>query len=184
MLRLSLLRHAKSSWDDASLDDYDRPLNARGRAAAPRMGRHLHRSWLETRLPPDLVLCSTATRARETWMLAAAEIAPPPPVTYVEWLYLAGADAVLERLRQLPRGVRHAMVVGHNPDLQELAMLLIARGDREEVAALRAKLPTCGLVVLDIPAGSWKQIRGATAELAAFVTPRRLDDGPVTEDGP
>lgn len=174
MLKLSLLRHAKSSWDDHSLDDHDRPLNERGRIAAANMGRFLHGLWSGAGGAPDQVMCSTAARARETWSLVAAELPQAPPVIHEAGLYLAGADAVLQRLRQLPRAVRHAMIVGHNPDLQDLALALLASGHPEELAALRAKLPTCGLVTMDVDIGQWEDLADASARLTVFMSPKRL----------
>jgi len=174
MLTLSLLRHAKSSWDDPGLSDHDRPLNVRGKSAAPRMGDYLRGLWESGERPPDLVLCSTAARTRETWQLVAARLATAPKVAYEQALYLAGAEGVAKRLRRVSATVRHVMVVGHNPDLHELALRLASTGDAKKLAALNTKLPTCGLVILTLEADDWRGAMGATGELIAFVTPKTL----------
>src|SRR5690242_2888272 len=97
MLTLSLLRHAKSNWDDATLDDFDRPLSKRGANAAPEMGRAIR----ELKLKPDLVLCSAAVRTRATVALVLLELGPPPPeVRYDEALYLASPKEMLSHIRK------------------------------------------------------------------------------------
>ena len=154
MKRLYLLRHAKSSWTDAGLADHDRPLAPRGRRAAKAIGRHLHKQGIE----PELVLCSSATRARETLErlgLQGAEIEPE--------LYGAGAVALLARLREVPTDVASVMLIGHNPGMQELALLL-ARAE-PHVRELEVKFPTAALATLAIR--GWRTLGAGTAELSA-----------------
>src|SRR5262245_3633053 len=119
MLTLLLLRHGKSSWDDPALEDFDRPLSKRGIKASRLMG-----SYLGTEGPrPDLILCSSAARTRETLALVLEEMAgPPPKVQYEEGLYLATPTVLAGRLRRIPKGGRHVMLVGHNPGMQALAL--------------------------------------------------------------
>ena len=97
MLTLSLLRHAKSSWDDPGLDDLDRPLNERGREAAPRMGHFLARNAVRA----GLVLCSTSLRTRQTLDLVLPHLQPAPSVAYEDALYLAPASVLLKRFRKV-----------------------------------------------------------------------------------
>ena len=166
--RLYLLRHAKSSWKDTSLPDHDRPLAARGRRAAKAIYRHLHEQGIE----PELVLCSTARRARET--LDRIEPVLGTPVIRVEDdLYAASADALLERLRSIPDTVDGVMLIGHNPGLQELALTL-ARGS-DTVSQLEAKYPTAALATLMVLAERWQELDRGTAELVALVRPRDLE---------
>jgi phosphohistidine phosphatase len=168
MKRLYLLRHAKSSWKDASVPDHDRPLAGRGRRAAKTMARHLREQDLE----PQLVLCSTARRARET----LERIQPALGVATVELehdLYAASADALLERLRRVPETVASVMLIGHNPGLQDLALDL-ARSQRT-VSELATKFPTAALATLEVPASNWRELDHRTAEIVAFVRPRDLD---------
>jgi phosphohistidine phosphatase len=160
--RLLLLRHAKSSWDDPTLADHDRPLAARGRKAAQLIGAYLRRE----RIAVSLVLCSSARRARET-----LELVEPPGEKQIEpELYGASADQLLERVRQLPETSDSVMLIGHNPAIQELAACLA--GDDGELAG--QKFPTGALATLTF-AGPWRALRAGGAELAAFVRPRELD---------
>src|SRR5262252_9598847 len=115
---LVLFRHAKSAWPDVA--DHDRPLARRGIRAAPVMGR-----WLrEAGLLPGLVLCSTARRARETWQFAQAGLAATPPVSCDARIY-AAAD-LLAVLREVPPATGTVLLIGHNPAIEELALLLAA----------------------------------------------------------
>jgi phosphohistidine phosphatase len=163
--RLYLLRHAKSSWKEPGLADHDRPLAGRGRRAAKTIRR-----YLKTRaIDPDLVLCSTATRARQT--LEGIEPALGRGSVRVESdFYGAGSAALLARLREIPAGVRSVMVIGHNPGLQDLALLL-ARDGSEELAE---KFPTAALATLAFR-GSWAALNRGEAELIEFIRPRDLD---------
>jgi phosphohistidine phosphatase len=168
MKQLYLLRHAKSSWKDSSLPDHDRPLTGRGRRAAKTIARHLREQGIE----PELVLCSTARRARET--LDRIEPALGTPAVRVEDdLYAASAGALLERLRSIPDTVESVMLIGHNPGLQDLALDLA----RPSPAAreLATKYPTGALATLAFQASSWQELDRDTAELVALVRPRDLE---------
>jgi phosphohistidine phosphatase len=162
MKRLYLLRHAKSSWKDATLADHDRPLNGRGRRAAKTIAGRLREEGIE----PDLVLCSSARRARET--LDRIELRSST-VRVEASLYAASAHALLERLRRVPETVESVMLIGHNPGLRELALDLA----RPSPAAdeLAAKYPTAALATLECP--SWHKLRHGTAELVELVRERR-----------
>ena len=158
-----LLRHAKSSWE-SGLPDQERPLAKRGRRAAKAIGRHVREAGVE----PELVLCSTARRARET--LERVEPALGSPDVRIEpRLYEAGSDELLDCLRAVADHVGSVMLIGHNPGLQQLALDL-AR-PTADVSELAAKYPTAALVTLALPARSWRLIEPATAELVGFVRP-------------
>jgi phosphohistidine phosphatase len=159
--RLFLLRHAKSSWDDLSLADDDRPLALRGRTAAKRIRAYLRREQIAV----DLVLCSSARRARETLDL----VAPPGEVWIEPELYGASADELLERLRRVGDEVDAVMLIGHEPALRDLAVGLI--GGSSELA--ERKFPTAALATLTFT-GPWRTLEPENAELAAFITPREL----------
>lgn len=162
-----LLRHAKSSWKDTHLDDHDRPLAGRGRRASKAIARHLREQGID----PELVLCSTARRARET--LEGLEPALGNGTVQVEaGLYAATADQLLERLRAVPDTVGSVMMIGHNPGLQQLALDL-ARPGRER-HELEEKYPTAALASLAF-AGGWHDLGAGTAQLVAFVRPRDLE---------
>lgn len=119
--QLLLLRHAKSSWDDVSLADFDRPLSPRGQKAAPRMGAEIaRRGWL-----PDLALVSPAARTRQTFALTSAQWPHPlPPADHVQRLYEASAEVILTQARETPGSVDCLLVVGHNPGLEVFARKL------------------------------------------------------------
>jgi len=136
---LYLLRHAKSSWDDPSLADHERPLSPRGARAAQLMAAQLRGA-----VAPALVLCSTALRARQTLQVLSLA----SEVCYEDGLYAAGAAELLGRLQRLVDQVASAMVIGHNPGLQLLAVSLTGKGDPLLLARLRKKLPTGALVKL------------------------------------
>src|SRR6266576_2330919 len=120
MKRLFLLRHAKSSWDDAELADHDRPLAPRGRRAAKLIAEHLRRQSV----PPALVLCSSAQRTRETLDRIAPALGEEVPVQIERELYAASEQRLLERLRAITGGVESMLLIGHNPGLEQLALSL------------------------------------------------------------
>ncbi len=170
--RLYLLRHAKSSWDDSSLPDRDRTLAPRGRRAGAAIAGYVR----EHGIGPDLVLCSPATRARETLELVAAGFPAerPPRVEFEAGIYEASAQRLLEILRRVPAAEATVMLIGHQPALQDLTLLLAsADQDRER---LTGKLPTAALVTLAVP-GSWAELGPGTAQLTGYVKPRELEGG-------
>jgi phosphohistidine phosphatase len=176
MLTLTLLRHAKSSWDEPTLDDYDRPLAKRGKKAAPEIGAALAAMGLR----PDLVLCSGAARARATLDLVLAKLgAPVPEVVYDDELYMADPEALLARLQRVGPGAagetpRHVMLVGHNPGLEELALLLVGSGAADDTARMAAKFPTAAVAVVGFNAESWEAIEPGSGRLEHFLTPKQL----------
>lgn len=165
-----LLRHAKSAWPD--VPDHERPLAGRGERAAPVMGR-----WLRaTGHVPDLVLCSTARRARETWRLAAAELGATPPVRFDDRLYRASAPDLLGLARRAPSPVRTLLIVGHDPAIHDLAVTLAGSGSGAAAMAgrMRVKFPTGAVAVLEFT-GNWDQLGGEGTRLTSFVTPREVE---------
>lgn len=170
MRRIYLLRHAKSSWDDPALDDFDRPLAERGRKAARRMARHL----AAANLRPALVLCSAARRTRETFALIEPDLAGVP-VSYEPSVYAAAKHDLLHRLRQLDDHLDSVMVVGHNPGLERLAHALSAdRGEPGALARMAEKYPSGALAVLETDITQWRQLEDGTCRLAQFTRPKDL----------
>ena len=167
------MRHAKSSWDDPDLDDFDRPLAPRGRKAARRMGGYIEREGLA----PDLVVCSAARRAHETWRLARGEIGGEIRSSVTRSLYLASPDRLLRAVRRAPDSAGRLLVIAHNPGIQALAVRLDADADDGRgsgpSAGMRAKFPTAALAVLSVDARSWSETAGGRARLVKFVRPRR-----------
>lgn len=172
MKRVVLLRHAKSSWGDPAVADYDRPLAPRGKKAAKRLGSYLRHLGLR----PDLVICSGAVRARDTWARIAKRLEDPPEVQYDDALYMAGTEAMLSRLRRLDDEVETVMLVGHNPDLETLATILASAGKGDALARLRAKYPTGGLAVIRITRARWAQLAPGDGYLESFIAPRLLEE--------
>jgi phosphohistidine phosphatase len=175
---LLLFRHAKSAWPD--VPDHDRPLARRGIQAAPVMGR-----WLrEAGLLPGQVLCSTARRARETWQFAQTGLAATPPVTFDVRIYEAAATDLLALIRAASPATGTLLLIGHNPAMEDLALLLAATPDAAalpgaggagpgDLDRMRSKFPTAAIAVLE-SAGSWHDLAPGQARLTAFVTPRDL----------
>jgi phosphohistidine phosphatase len=166
---LYLLRHAKSAWDDPSIEDHDRPLAARGRRAARAMARHFRGLGSD----PELILCSSSERTRETLDLLMPGFAAAPIVAVERGLYLAGAEAMLARLRAVEDRVERVLLIGHNPGLHELALLLAQTGRAKLRAPLARKFPTAALASYAIESG-WSAIGPETARLVAYVTPAEL----------
>jgi phosphohistidine phosphatase len=165
--QLIIVRHAKSSWDDPHLDDHDRPLAPRGRKALPRLAEHL--AALE--VGPDLVLCSSARRTRHTLAGVRAALPAKAEVLIDEALYHAGPHWYVGQLRSLGDEIRCAMVVGHNPGLQELAVLLVGDGDAVLRAQLELKFPTAAAATISFE-GGWGDL-GPGARLDDLFLPRR-----------
>jgi phosphohistidine phosphatase len=162
---LYLLRHAKSSWDEPALPDFERPLAPRGRRDARLMAKHLRR--LET--APELVLCSSAVRTRETLELLRPDLSDDY-VQLEDQLYGASSETLLHRLRAVPDEIGSVLLIGHNPGLQELALELARNGRERE--QLEAKFPTAALATLVVP--SWSGLNPGSADLLAFVRPKQL----------
>lgn len=155
--RLILLRHAKSAWPEG-IPDAQRPLAGRGRRDAPAVGR-----WLRGQIAMiDLVLCSPAVRAAQTWDLAAAQLDPIPRVRHDERLYGASAEELLRVTQELPHTVSTAALVGHNPGLEDFLELLTGT-----VEVLR----TSAIAVMATPT-TWAEAKTRSCTLEAFATPR------------
>jgi phosphohistidine phosphatase len=165
---LYLLRHAKSSWDDPRMDDHDRPLAPRGKRAMNAIARHVRKADVR----PELILCSSAARARQTLDRVLPAMAGATAFEVEDGLYTFDGDDLLRRLREVPASVGSVMLVGHNPALQELALTLAGRGDALD--RMRSKLPTGALATLRIPRATWHGLRAGSAELVSLVAPKDL----------
>lgn len=171
MKTLYLLRHAKSSWKDEGLDDFDRPLSKRGRANAAAMGAYLAQHGMI----PAQIICSSAKRTRETLEHLQEAFGPAVPARFEKGLYLADAPVLLRRLGRLSESLPSVMLVGHNPGLERLALVLAADADddglRRQVAA---KFPTGSLAVIETDIARWADIAPACGRIVRFVKPREL----------
>ena len=164
---LMLVRHVKSAWNDASLVDHDRPLAPRGVKALPLLRDHLACADH----PPELVLCSTSRRTVDTLNGMRPALSQQARVEMEQTVYAASANTLMGRLRSVDSDIVCAMVIGHNPGVQELAMLLVGAGDPDMRAKLSAKLPTGAAVTLSFD-GAWGDLGAGTARLDDLFMPR------------
>jgi phosphohistidine phosphatase len=170
MRRLLLLRHAKTERPAPGQRDRDRELMKRGRADAAVVGAYMARHGLV----PDLALVSPATRAAETWTLVAAALGKASRVVKDERIYDAGVETLIGIIRET-RDAHVLVLVGHNPGLHELAVRLVASGDVETRERVTGKLPTSGLVVIDLAFDDWSKLHANAGRLERFVTPRLIE---------
>ena len=174
MRRLMLLRHAKTETDAPSGQDHDRRLDDRGRHDAAEMGH-----WISRNPPfPGLVLVSSAVRARQTWDLAWEEMkdrVPAPEVETLDELYGAEPAQLLQIVRMASHSdPKRLMLVGHNPGMHELALMLAGHGDKAARKALEDNLPTSGLAILDFDIDDWTDVAFRRGKLTLFVSPKLL----------
>jgi phosphohistidine phosphatase len=162
MKTLYLARHAKSSWKYPNLDDFERPLNKRGRKNAPFMGKILKK----LKVAPDLIISSPANRAAMTARIIAAKINYPlEKIRYSETIYEFRENALIHVIKQLDNSVNKAMVVGHNPAINGLANYI---GDQPI-----SNVPTCGIYCVDLDISSWAKICENCGKLIFFEFPKK-----------
>lgn len=168
MKLLALLRHAKSSWGDPNLADFDRPLNARGIKAATRIGAEMRRLDLSF----DLVIASPATRVRETLSNLEDGYGATFNVRFEPRIYEASSHSLLGIIRDVDDADR-LLLVGHNPGFQQLASAITSSGDPLHAKVANA-YPTAALLVTELPARSWREIEPGTGRILSFLKPREL----------
>jgi phosphohistidine phosphatase len=171
MRRLLIFRHAKAERGVAGAPDRERALIERGRKDAGTIGAYM----ASHHLIPERVLLSPATRCRQTWKYAADAMKSAPAATPAENLYDASPHAILALIKEQPAKVPTLLICGHNPGLQELALMLIASGEVEARESLREKLPTSGLVIIDFAFDDWARLHPASGRLERFVSPKSLE---------
>ncbi len=171
MKTLTLLRHAKSGWDDTVSRDFDRPLNAKGRRAATIIGRQMRTLSLAF----DHVVASPAVRVVETLDEIVAGYGRTLAPDWDRQLYLASAGTILDLVRDLPRGVDRALVIGHNPGLEDLVLLLTPDVTHPFRNAVEDKYPTASLAELQFDIDDWDDLTSGSARFTRFVRPRDLD---------
>ena len=162
-----IVRHAKSSWDDPALADHDRPLAPRGRSAVPRLRDHLERLGLR----PDVVLCSSSRRTRETLEGIQPAFGRRADIQIDRELYAADAGQLLDRLHRLDDQVTCVVLIGHNPGVADLAELLVGHGDPTARENLTEKFPTAAVAMLSVT-GDWSGLQPASATLDDYWRPR------------
>ena len=162
MKKLYLIRHAKSSWSDLGLDDFERPLSKRGLKDAPSMGKFLKKAFLK----PDCVITSSARRARETAEIIADIIGfPIKKVVIEERIYGASTHGLFEVITELDDNLKTVVIFGHNPGLTNLANLL------NDVKI--DNIPTCGVFVIEFDNKSWRKISEKTGTFISFDYPKK-----------
>lgn len=171
MRRLLLLRHAKAERSEPGTEDRARALTERGRKDAAKIGAYV----AGHALVPDRVMVSPSARTQESWKFAAGAFKPAPAAQAVERLYNATPHAILAIVKDAPAAAHTLMVIGHNPSLHELALMLIASGDIEARERLREKLPTSGLVIVDFAFDDWSKLHPQSGRLERFVSPKSLE---------
>jgi phosphohistidine phosphatase len=170
MRRLFLFRHAKAGPSNPGTEDRARKLIDRGRKDAAKAGAYM----ASHALIPDWIIASPAARTQETWKIASGAFRSVPAANSVERLYDATPHAILGAVKEVPVATHALLVVGHNPGLHELALMLIASGNIEARERLREKLPTSGLVIIDFAVDDWRKLHPQTGRLERFVTPKSL----------
>lgn len=172
MKTLILLRHAKSGWEDGDASDFERHLNQRGRSAAQRVGRSVRARGPEF----DAVVISPAARSAETWEGFVQGYGPAPEPTLEPSVYLATVETLLDLVRATDDSIERLLVIGHNPGLERLALLLSQSEDGAR-ARLAEKYPTGALVEIELPVDHWRDAAVSTGTIRRFVTPQDLEDG-------
>ena len=163
---LILMRHAKSSWDDPALDDFDRSLNARGRASATSIGKWLNSNGYQ----PDAAIVSAAQRTQETYTLTAAELTKTIDVTFTPALDLAGADLILKTVQN--QTGQSLLVICHNPGIADFANRIT------KSPAGHARFfdyPTAATTIIEFQVDSWQDISWKSGTANDFIVPRELD---------
>lgn len=179
MKRLTLLRHAKSDWDDPVARDFDRPLNGRGKRAAALMGAFAQRQAMQF----DMIVASPAVRVIETLETFTEHFGQSIETRWERRIYLASSVTLMDVIRDTPDSVGHLLMAGHNPGLEDLILGLVPDdGSNPLRAEVEIKFPTASLAVMDLNIDRWADIEVNTAILTSFTRPRDLDPalGPET----
>jgi phosphohistidine phosphatase len=164
MKKLLLLRHAKSSWADATLTDFERPLNERGKLAAPLVGKFMR----ERRITPDLIICSPAKRTRETIALVLKAARIEPRLRYDERIYEASLARLLEVVSEIEGDKQEVMLVGHNPGFENLL---------EHLTGATKRMPTAALALIALDADRWDKAARPGGRLEWLVKAKELAKG-------
>lgn len=172
MKTLTLLRHAKSGWDDTTLRDFDRPLNAKGQRAAQIVGRKLRAMDLSF----DRSIASPAVRVVETLEHVGRGYGAPLDPVWDRRLYLASVASLIDVIHEQPDDVARLLVVGHNPGLEELVLALVPPSGSDPLReGVEEKFPTASVAVMTFAVAHWDDIATGGATLLDFVRPRDLD---------
>lgn len=172
MKRLTVLRHAKSSWKDRELDDFDRPLNGRGRRAASRMGREISERGMHF----DFILASPAARVRETIDGVSEHHRLNAPMHFEPRIYMARVAELIELITTIPDEANSALLVGHNTSAERLVAKLSTDDDMGLRRRVEEKFPTAGLATIEMAIDSWKDVQAECGRLVDLIYPSDLGD--------
>ena len=172
MKRLTVMRHAKSSWDQPGLDDFNRPLNERGWKAARRIGKEIKHRHIHF----DFALASPAARVRETIDGFTETYGEPTfPIRFEPRIYDAALDTLLELVRSIPAEVEDALIIGHNPGLERLVGALSHDDHAGLRAKVAAKFPTAAVAAIELPVEGWIGVEPGKGKLVELILPKELD---------
>jgi len=175
---LTLLRHAKSGWDNPALRDFDRPLNRRGRKAAHAIGRAMRSEGMTF----DAVIASPAVRVSDTLRDVSETYGRDLDAREDQALYLASPSVLLEQIHEVDDGCERLLVVGHNPGLEQLALLLSGSGEQGLLESVADKYPTAAVAVIRFDCNRWAEVDKGKGRLTRFMRPRDLDPELGPED--
>jgi len=168
---LTVIRHAKSSWDDPRIDDFDRPLNKRGKHAARQIGEELRKRGFQF----DLVIASPARRARETLEGIEQGYGEQLATQFAAEIYGASEQTLFELVRGIPERAHAPMIVGHNPGLQHLILALTGEDDASLRRRVAAKFPTAAVALVEFAAPRWAEIAEGSGSIRELIVPKDLD---------
>jgi len=168
MKTLLLLRHAKSDWNHPDLTDHQRPINSRGQKAAAKIGK-----WMkENHVQPEWIICSSATRARETLAVISEHLHTPESLMHFsDDVYLADVETLLQVLAGCPEDIDHVLLIGHNPGMEELLTYLC--GEELPLSDNGKLIPTATLAQITMP-DDWQKLQHCSAKLSQIIRPKEL----------
>ena len=170
MKTIFLLRHAKSSWDNLNLDDFDRPLSNKGIKASKKIGNYLKTN----KFVPDIIYCSTAKRAKQTWELTNIIIKKKKNILYKDNLYMANLSEFMKIIKKTKNKFKNLMIVSHNPGIESLAIELSKNENNKFHQIINIKYPTGALVVIKFNLNDWGKINYKKGEIYEFIKPKEL----------
>ena len=167
---LILMRHAKSSWNNSHKDDFDRPLNSRGRENAQMVAKHIHSLGFK----PELTLCSSAVRCKETLELVIPYFPKKTHIRYLDDLYLAPERAILEMIKSIKLSINQMLVIGHNPGLSDLSQSLIYSSNKNNDYFETQQFPTSAASIFEMSIKNWLDFKLSDSKIIDFITPKKL----------
>ena len=170
MKTIFLLRHAKSNWDNTKLEDFDRPLAIRGIKSCKKIGKFLKKK----KLVPDIVYCSTAVRAKQTWNLLNRIVEKKKNIIYEDQLYMANSSIFMNFVKKTDDNFKTLMIVSHNPGIENFAVELIKNKESNFYKDINLKYPTGGIAIINFKLKHWSKINYETGDIYEFIKPREL----------